>query len=89
LKSPANGYWYASYSGSGGGGGGVMFAAQFGISSDIPAPGDFDGDGKTDLAVYRSGIWHRMTSSNSAYSAVSFGLGGDVPAPSYYLPPTP
>jgi hypothetical protein len=31
----------------------TFFAAPFGNSTDLPAPGDFDGDGKVDLAVYR------------------------------------
>jgi hypothetical protein len=37
-------------------------AAQFGVSTDIPTPADFDGDGKTDVSVFRpdEGNWYRI-----------------------------
>ena len=32
----------------------------WGVAADVAVPGDFDGDGKTDLAIYRpaTGTWH-------------------------------
>jgi hypothetical protein len=42
---PNNGHWYYLNSASGG-----FNAKQFGAASDKPTPGDYDGDGKTDLA---------------------------------------
>jgi (2Fe-2S) ferredoxin len=37
-----------------------------------------DGDGKTDFAVYRDGIWYMMQSSQG-FAAVQFGLASDKP----------
>ncbi len=53
-------------------------------SSDFPAPGDYDGDGKDDLTVYRAGastglpstFWIYFTSTNT-FQTVQFGLSGD------------
>ena len=51
----------------------------------IVAPGDFDGDGRADAAVYRpsTGTWFILKSSTSFTTSVSYqwGLIDDVPVP--------
>jgi hypothetical protein len=47
------------------------------------APSNFDGDGKTDLAVFRppDGSWYILRSSNGQFSGQQFGSNGDKPMP--------
>jgi hypothetical protein len=50
-------------------------------------PGDYDGDGKTDFAVWRptTGQWFIIPSGNPATQITqSFGLDGDIPVPADY-----
>ncbi len=55
---------------------------------DIPAPGDYDGDGATDLRVFRTGTgtWFILESKFgfTTWQWAGWGLAGDVLAPADY-----
>jgi len=73
LKSSAN---YAQF-----------FAIPLGSGglNDIPVTGDFDGDGKADITVWRpvSGVWYVLQSSTNYTQAFAVPWGGgavnDIP----------
>ncbi len=67
---------------------GTFTGQQWGASTDLPAPGDYDGDGKTDFCVFRPdsvGVWYViLTGSNNAFTTYNFGTNGDKPVPGDY-----
>jgi hypothetical protein len=60
------------------------FAISNGTTAAVRAPFDYDGDGKTDLSIYRAtvGEWWYQKSSNGGNAAFQFGNSADkiVPA---------
>ncbi|MBA2747562.1 MAG: VCBS repeat-containing protein, partial [Tatlockia sp.] len=60
-------------------------AVQFGSAGDIPVAADYDGDRRTDYAVYRpsNGVWY-MLQSTKGFGAIQFGNDTDKPVVADY-----
>ncbi|HEY0426710.1 MAG TPA: VCBS repeat-containing protein [Pyrinomonadaceae bacterium] len=78
---PSSGAWWVM-----GGQGSQQISQNWGTGGDIAAPGDYDGDGKTDFCVFRpsSGVWYVIRSSDNSTFGYTLGISGDTPAPADY-----
>lgn len=80
---PSTGTWWVM-----GGAGDSQPATQaWGLSSDRPVPGDYDGDRKTDFSIFRpaSGEWYVLQSSDNTWAPVTpWGLSSDRCVPADY-----
>jgi subtilisin family serine protease len=58
----------------------------FGLSTDVPVPGDYNGDGVSEIAVFRGseGAWYISQGSAQSFTRVPWGISGDVPVPADY-----
>ena len=81
IWRPSSGVWWVM-----GGTGSQQIGFAWGTSTDVPVPGDYDGDGKTDFSVFRPGnnTWYIMNSSTNALTALTFGTAGDKVAQADY-----
>lgn len=81
IWRPSTGEWWVL-----GGPGSQQTNFTWGVSTDRPVPGDYDGDGKTDFSVFRpsTGEWYVVNSSNGSWSVWQWGLSTDVTAPADY-----
>ena len=60
-----------------------MRTVTWGSPGDVPIPGDYDGDGRTDLAVFRAstGLWQILQSSTNIPLTLTWGTSTDIPMP--------
>ena len=60
---------------------GSIISQQWGAGAvnDVPVPGDYDGDGKTDMCSWRpgDGFWYIINSKDGSITATQWGWGLD------------
>jgi len=81
---PSDGNWHVLRSTAG------YAVGHWGMSGDVPVPGDYDNDAKADYAIFRGDAnaanpdFYIYNSSNSTMTFLSFGIPGDVPVSADY-----
>jgi len=82
---PSEGNWYLNLSNVVPGGLSGFNVVHWGAAGDSLVPGDYDGDGRTDFAVWRANDtqgapdFYILNSNDFTYSGIAFGSTGDIP----------
>jgi spore coat protein A, manganese oxidase len=63
------------------GSGNSFYSQQFGLATDVPAPADYDGDGRADIGVWRDSnkTFYSNNSSNSQLVTATFATNSTQP----------
>lgn len=72
---PSDASWYFKNSN-----GFQVTSIQWGSPTDKLVPADYDGDSRTNVAIYRDGAW-KIIWSDGSYRYAAFGQAGDLPRP--------
>ena len=82
LWRPSNGNWYILRSEDF-----SFYAFPFGATGDVPVAGDYDGDGRFDAGVFRPSSTNWFVQRSTAGILIQqFGISGDLPTPSAFVP---
>jgi glycosyltransferase involved in cell wall biosynthesis len=84
VYRPSEGGWYSLPSSSHYNYGSALIIGGWGVSTDVPVPGDYDGDGKTDIlhAVNNTDYVHLWTSNgNGTFTVTTFSPWGGYAIP--------
>ena len=82
IWRPSDGMWWIINSGfSSGNTAEAVTVVQWGLNGDTPVPGDYDGDGSLELAVWRywNGTWYVREIGSDQTIVQQWGLPGDIP----------
>ena len=73
----SGGWWIIPSSGAGPQGQVGAYGVGWGGSGFTPVTGDYDGDGKTDIAIWRpeDGYWYIINSKDGSMTATQWGAG--------------
>lgn len=74
MFRPSTGNWHSHSTESK-----SFLTIQWSLSTDVLVPADYDGDGLTDIAVYRGGTWFIYESSTLQLKVFYYGAATDIP----------